>query len=123
MSYDRFIRWQSELRPTQAEVLLLIQDYFGEALVSADWKGSRWNVLLHGRKSVAVRNLPGCPPSIRAVAEEEKDDERFLEVFFDEQTANHFSIITRHADEYTGAVAEGLAQLIARLWNGKVEQG
>ncbi len=44
--------------------------------------------------------------------------ERWFEVFADSE---QFDVITREMDEITNAIANGFAQLAARLWDGKVE--
>lgn len=45
--------------------------------------------------------------------------ERFVEVWRSERSV---AITTRRADEYTSAVAEGIAAFVARRWDGKREQ-
>lgn len=47
---------------------------------------------------------------------------REVEVFFSgEHGEDQTSVITRHSDEFTSAVADQFARLIARWWNGEVE--
>lgn len=124
MSYDRFVVWQGDTRPSKDDVGRMIEDFFGAALERAYWERSRWFVQLHGRQSWPLaRQQVSITDAYRAYRLAESGEPRCLEVFFDAETAEHFSVITRRCDEYTAALAQGLAELIARTWNGKVEQG
>ena len=113
MALDRIIRWASPLdAPPNAALGALCEDYTRGLAPPPRWGAGRWNVTLPGEVRSALHNLgnrAGLYEPGRA---------RCIEVWRDDESVY---VMTRSADEITNAVAEGLAALIARHWQGTRE--
>jgi hypothetical protein len=111
---DRFVSWNTERRPTREEVASVIVDFCGGAATEVKWERDRFFVLLVGTTSAPLKRIPGVAPLVAS----DDGGERWLEVWFDDESLD---VLTRHQDEFTHAVALGLAKVFARFWDGKLE--
>lgn len=122
MSCDRFIYFGFKSMPSEQDVQHVIEDYLGDALVGIDWGGKRWTARIDGNKSWPLRRVLAVSSDRERVlhdtAELESTEERWIEVFIGD---DNIDVITRRQDEYTMAVADGLAKLMARFWRGRLE--
>jgi len=111
MSTDRFVRWRKDKRPLPSEIEAALERYIGIPST------------IDRRPDRILVDLPGKAgnPFPRPVDEELFEapfDSRTIEVYIDPL---YTDVITRQADEFTCAVAEGFARAIARHWNGRRE--
>ena len=110
MALDRFVYFKNEAPPRE-EVQNLLHDFFNEAFIDIIWSGGRFFITLPGQQSDPYKQITGKMRSIQ-------NGPRFIEVYIGD---DNIDIITRHGDAYTSCIAEGLANVIARAWNGKRE--
>jgi hypothetical protein len=111
MSRDLVICWHGQA-PAKHEVQRVLENFF--AGVQADpvqWRQdrNRWFIHLPGKPSPALRGLAACAAC--------RDDERWIEVW---PGPTYLDVITRQQDEFTNALAEGLARLLARWFKGRI---
>jgi hypothetical protein len=112
MACDRFVYWKDNKKaPTLKDVQVVLEDYVGGAGMVKLHEG-RLYAVFHGKPSYPFRRVKGYEEMRHAA---EQHDERWMEVFVDK---DNLDVITRQTDEFTGAVAEGFAQLAARFWDG-----
>lgn len=131
MGLDRFIRWgpPPEWGPPTLERL---------ASVARDFLGERWRVTTDGecwiacecddKQTFALRSERTDPSEGRdktitageGMHRAYQDRTRGFEIFFlvEDGKIDQTSVITRQADEFTGALADQYGELIARWWNG-----
>lgn len=142
MSYDRFLRFSDGHIPPPEQFGVLLFAYLGN-IGEVVWREDmrRWLVTLPGNSSdtmPAVWRLvgeklrreghPDAPaaddPERESIyaSHEEPGYPRWFEVFVAEHV-EHVSIITRHADTYTNAVADGFAKLAARAFGAQIAEG
>jgi len=111
MALDRIIRFDKPFKPpTRMELTTLLADYF-QGIGGASWDKDRFFVTLPGRPCYALGRLAKIPFS-------ELPEQRWIEVWKDRTSVD---VITRTADDITNALAEGLAEIIARFWQGARE--
>lgn len=112
MSADRFVLFASGFaHPSVTDLDSLLADYVGSA-ARVEFHVDRFIVTFPGECSAALRRVGG-----RDFYTERQ--ERWLEVVLDRETGT-VDVLTRRQDEYVGAVADGLAALIARHWDGRI---
>ena len=116
MASDRFVNWKDK-KPTQEEVERVLQDYFHEAATEIVWKEDRFLVTLVGKNSYPLTRISGGAP---ICIPDEGWEGRYMEVWLGEDSLD---VLTRRQDEFTMRVADGLAALFARFWQGKLEMG
>lgn len=117
MGTDRFVHFELCKVPGRGDIGTLIEDYLGDVMRSKECGGGRWTVSLIGPCSFPLRRLePEWTPS-KAWAEEHPTP-RWIEVYIGQ---DNIDVITRHQDELTMVIADGLAKLIARYWKGRLE--
>jgi len=109
MALDRFVYWKGEL-PTKEQLEKTVFDYAkginpNEAPL---WLRDRWIIPLLGAPSYVSNKA-------RADA---WTDERWIEIWPDDHCVD---VITRLADDITNAIAEGLAKLLTRMFDGRYE--
>ena len=114
MALDRVVRWK-DLQPTHEHIQTLIEDFFGDA-ARVTWEGDRWFCVLPGSPSEPFRRLRDDVVTLGSQVG--MASERWIEVW---PNANFVYVMTRHADRYTNALAEELAQLITFGWKGERE--
>lgn len=111
MAQDRFVNWKSK-GPTRKETRQVLEDFFAEAATKIEWRKGRFFVHLvgtHSNPTKRMRGLTDCP---------QQPEGRYIEVWL---SRTSLDIITRHGDEFTNSLAEGLAKLFSRLWQGELE--
>ena len=140
MSVDRFIDWGKPPpwgAPTIERLAVVAQDYLGEEWevhVRHATRGNEkhWIDCVSGEKcSFPLRSERDDVAKDGPLKGEKMGDmihrdmqsgTRGFEVFFlvEKGKIEQTSVITRHVDEFTDNVADGLAKVYARWWNGKV---
>lgn len=127
MALDRFVYFEKEV-PTREQVTIILEDYLhGLGEIDRDDK-DRVFVKIPGAYSSPFRRI-----NERAARDQKvfgpggdlEDPGRWFEVFFDlnDEGGKNIDVITRMADEVTNVIAEGFAKLIARYFQGRLEQG
>ncbi len=109
MALDRFITFKGK-KPPKADLLVLCNNYLGgtgKVEVSED----RVTLTLPGKGRSAFAGI------VEAYQEHPHAD-RWIEVVYGSGT---FDVLTRNQDNFTNAVADGLAQDIARFWEGSLQ--
>jgi hypothetical protein len=107
VSSDRTAHW-TDTAPTDLEIRTVTENFFGAAAESYRKDGARLYIYLYGRSSSALRSIQG-------VVQERRPTERWIEVWFGKE---YCSVITRSADEYTSALADGLHALLIQAFKG-----
>jgi len=116
MAWDRFIH-KCQKKPTKRVLRIAAEDYLGDLLQEIRWMGDRWIVTIKGERSHPFKRL--VDPKILFLDQEPKDG-RWFEIWVKGKTVD---IITRRQDELTNNIASGFARLVARFWEGKLEEG
>jgi hypothetical protein len=129
MGLDRFIHWgpAPEWGPPTLERM---------AAIARDFLGERWLVTVSAPMIVCE-----CEdPQTYALASERNDAlggttfgeaqrremasfSRAFEIYHDTDPGGHTSVITRATDDFTSALADRYAAIVARWWNGEVQKG
>ncbi len=112
MSGSRTVRWsrtKPTRRPKRAAVRAFLEDFIGDP-TAVRWKGRRFFVDIPGKGSDALRRVAerNAPELYQA--------RRWVEVWFERRS---IEIMTRGHDQFTSAIAEGLADGIAGFWRGR----
>jgi len=116
MSQDRFVTFDKR-KPTRDEVESVLRNYFDEA-ADIKWADDRWIATLPGKWSFPFVEIVGYSPRPREIAE------RWIEVYVGKRSkVGNLDVITRQQDEYTNVLADGLARMFARYWEGKLDDG
>lgn len=118
MSRDRFIHFPPNAFPEYWRVRRLLDTFLGElACGSSNMTSNRYCVRLHG----ACTN----PDRVRfgGVAHPVASTERWIEVFYSKTGGDldHIDVITRQQDQVTNVIADGFAEMLARMYGAKVE--
>lgn len=104
MALDRFVHWNGAA-PTKEQLQAAIYKY-AEGINPKEpplWHHDRW-----------IIPLCGTPGTI-----DKGTLDRWVEVWSDEHCVD---VITRQADDITNAIADGLAKLLARRFDGRIEE-
>jgi len=116
MASDRFVRWKKNTKPTKDEVEQVIKDYLGETMTSLKWEGDRFFACLVGKTTAPLKSV--ADEDLRRILTHRDGEERWMEVWLADDCLD---VMTRGMDEYTNNVADGLAKIFARFWQGKLE--
>lgn len=116
MAYDRFVNW-TDKRPTRKEVQHVLEDYFAEAATKIAWSKDRFFIDLVGTHTNPLRRMKDAHESAR-LDPEPGHEGRLIEVWLSKTSLD---VMTRHGDEFTNRVADGLAKLFARFWQAELE--
>lgn len=112
MASDREVLWRDGVAPDRDVLLSTIRDYFGANATESNLSDSGATYTLGAQESRPT--IPGYPElSMRAVP----GRARWVEVYV---TPKFVWVTTRQADDFTSAVADGLAGLLRRYF-GKHE--
>jgi hypothetical protein len=120
MANDRFVRF-GKRRPARDDVRKALEDYMTGA-GRVERVKDRFFVYLRGKGSHPARRLAGAHPSAKVAAAKEGSlyrAERFIEVWVDKAVVD---VITRQADDYTNAVADGFVEFLTTFWDGTVDR-
>lgn len=114
MSIDWSIEW-NEKSPGEGELLALVQAYVSGAGDVYEKRCGWIMVILPGKPSRAL------PPSLDWMRQHIPvlDRERMVEVWQDNKMGG-VEVMVRMTDEFTMAVAAGLAEVIARVWGARL---
>jgi len=121
MSLDRYVKFRRDRFPTLDETERVVRDFFGEGA-----KVSETECFDDGGR-IIVR-LPGnCSSPFRDVEEgldlyANRAHERAIVVYYDAGVP-YLEVLTRLQDEYTDGVAQRLAEIFARFWEGELDPG
>ena len=120
MALDRFIHFDHGNVPSAQRVKDVLHDFLGpqnsEFRVTED--GDRLTAVLPGRPSEILRRaVPDATPC-RCSDEELYGEERWIEVHIG---SDNIDVITRSADAFTNAVAEGFARRATELFSGRAD--
>lgn len=113
MALDRFVHFEMGRKPTKKQVELVVRNYFG-GCGTVEWSQDRWIVSLPGKPTWAFEGIEVD------VMPQSRNDERWIEVYVGDDNVD---VITRRQDEFTNALAAGLAGAFARYWDGEVDDG
>jgi len=120
MALDRFVRFKKDRRPKRDDVERLLRNFFGEgATTSIDWEGGRFYVTLPGHLTFPFAGLTEETTNME-LATQWDDRGRWIEVYV---ARTNVDVITRGMDEYTNALADHIAEMLARFWNGELDDG
>lgn len=111
MARDVVIRWQGQ-GPTQEQLTCVVEDFFAGIATKTAWDADRFFVTLPGPTHGAFSRLPDLEV-IRMPS-----DERWIEVW---PSDDCLYVMTRMMDEVTNVLADGFAELLARVWDGHIE--
>ena len=120
MPQDRVINWPASTRiedvPCNVKLGRLCRDYARGIASRVRWRKGRWYIDLPGEVRSALHRLSDHPRPY------ERGEPRWIEVWSGGNEDGHsVYVMTRHADDITNAIAEGLAAIIARHWRGERE--
>ncbi len=121
MALDRFVHWKTDRHPTREDVGKVCEDFMvGVGAVTWNEKIGRWIITLPGKCSHPLRRMTDyC--GVR-IFEGEKHL-RWIEVFLHDANCDHaLDVITRQHDDFTNGLAERLADVFARFWEGEVQE-
>lgn len=116
MAADRFVKWE-DARPTKDEIHLVLVNFLGDAARQVYWDKDRFFVLLRGSKTFPFKGLGNSLEEGQLANFAPPHDERSIEVHVSTDTLD---VITRLADEYTCVLADGIARMFARYWEGRL---
>lgn len=117
MASDRFVNWKPGKKPTRQEVQLVLEDFFVGAATEIRWDKDRFFVTLVGKHSNPLKRVSDSP--LVKMEPEPGWEGRHLEVWLGSKSLD---VLTRQQDEFTNRVADGLAALFARYWEGELEE-
>lgn len=118
MSCDRFVYW-TEDRPTPDQLFAITRDFFGDtATVTRKANGT-----IYAKMGARSEPLAAVSEYVAKGVELEKafpvrPQTRCIELFPHD---NSVDVITRLADEFTDALADGLARLLARYYRARLD--
>jgi len=113
MALDRFVNFKKDRRPTKKQVELVVRNFFGEC-GTVEWNEDRWTVSLPGKPTWVFEGIEDDMMSRM------RNTERWIEVYWGRSNVD---VITRLQDEFTNALALGLAEVFARYWEGELDDG
>ena len=120
MASDRFVNFPKGKGPKKAEVELVVRNFFGEAAQEIEWSQSSLLVKLPGIGTFAYEGLVDEHGTVTDHLTKRGERERWIEVY---TTRGHLDVITRMQDDYTNVLAGGLAEVLARFWQGEIDDG
>lgn len=118
MALDRNITWPADSAnlPTVADIGKVCEDFTLGIATRVSWDGGRWFIDLPGTCTHPLRRITTPPPY------EEPDRNRWIEVWMGIVDGRVIvDVMTRQHDAVTNAIADGLAEVIARWWQGTRE--
>lgn len=117
MASDRFVNWKGGKKPTREEVKWVVEDFLGEVAKEVTWSRDRFFVTLVGKHSDPLKRVVDSP--LTRLEPEPGWEGRHLEVVL---SKCNLDVLTRRQDEFTMRVADGLAKVFARYWEGELEE-
>lgn len=132
MSRDRFIEWGPPLEwgaPTLEKLATVARDFLGphwtvratdDTWLVCECEDKQTFALRSCRDDLITEGKNAGRSYGELFHEDMQTRTRGFEVFFSVK-GGETSVITRQADEFTSALADRFAEIIARWWNGKVK--
>lgn len=115
MSLDRIVIFKEKV-PTKENIGMVLEDYLGELAVEVMWNRERYMAVLKGPGSNPFKRLVGGPFTTSETSE------RWIEVVLDlDSKEPSVDVLTRRQDEITNNIADGFAKLLARYWDGSLD--
>jgi len=125
MSVDRQITWLEPHEHFGRPTIERVRD------VAQDFLGPRWNVYIEGKHNVVCISDEPMTHSLisqqqdwdfaRNLHERYQKRARGFRIFFlDEHGEKQTAVRTWEADDFTGALADRFAKILARFWHGEV---
>jgi len=115
---DRFVNWKDK-KPTKKEIETVIKDYFNGLATKIDWIPPRFMCWLPGTsRSPFYSTSEMVKLSDDAFYTGPGNNERVIEVYV---AKTHIDVITRHGDELTMNIADGIARMFARGYGAKLD--
>lgn len=132
MGLDRFIKWGKPPewgKPTIEKLAAVAQDFLGKRWKVYSTDATRLVCECKDKQTFALRSErdePSDDPDVTTgdlMYQAAQEQTRGFEVFFlvEKGKIKQTSVITRQADDFTSALADRYAQIIARWWNGAVQ--
>ncbi len=114
MPRDIFVYF--EKMPEKGELETLLKRYVGGAATEVKFDAGRWFATLHGSNSNPVLDFEkkGYASNVPY-----REGERWFEVYLAD---NNIDVMTREQDPFTNDVAKGFAELMARLYHGRLKE-
>jgi hypothetical protein len=109
MAFDRFVYFKKKAMPKKADLGKALKAYVAGA-GRVYWERDRFYAVLPGKPSHAVQHKYPMPKEIHS-------SERWVEVWLGD---NCVDVMTRCADQYTNAVADGFVKICVDYYKGKV---
>lgn len=129
MSIDRFIDWKDPPEwgpPTPEKLAAVAKDFLGDGWwveidPFPDNKEGCWiNVLSKFKCSFHLKSERTDLGDPFVQQADEDPCYRWFQVYFP-TNGERTSVITRHVDSFTGALADRYTEIIAKWWNGEIE--
>jgi len=115
MALDRFVWWKTKRRPTRDEIGTVLRGFFKGFGARVTWNQDRYFIKLPGEITHPLNRIKGA---YKQHGPEKGFEDRWIEVW-PSKDGKCLDVMTRMQDEVTNALAEGLAQLFARFWEGR----
>lgn len=117
MARDTFVYWdQRHPRPTKQEIQHVLEDYVRGLATTVVWERDRWYVTLPGESSWSFQR--SGPATIAQRTSWLESSTRWFEVWIGD---DNIDVITRMADDVTNVIAHGFASLMARGFDGRID--
>lgn len=123
MAVDRIITFSGP-GPTRDDILAVLADFLGGAGSVEATGPDTWVVRLPGVKTYALKSRPGVGEYLNNLADPKLGADmtgRGFEVFKNPKTGR-LLVTTRLADDFTTALADGVAEVFARYWKGAIDR-
>lgn len=119
MALDRFITFHASV-PTSESIDALLRNFVGEAGTIEKQlhpQLDHWIITLPGHLTFALADEPTAMTNFVHLPFVDDDRGRWIEVFIHHGPLQ-IDVLTRQMDEFTNAVADGIANVITRYWQG-----
>lgn len=107
VSRDRFIKYKPRQAPSREDIETVLLNFLG-GVGSVEFQDGRFFVSLPGTPTPPYEGIEGAPKRYA------HQKERWIEVI----PGNPIDVLTRQQDAFTNALADQIAQLLTRYWNG-----
>jgi hypothetical protein len=117
MACDRFVYFRKDV-PSRERVQKILENFFGGCgtLSGSSNHPSWWTIVLPGKPTSPFEGLPDGHrhPTFG-------NETRWIEVILQVEGGASLNVLTRVQDEFTNAIADGLARAFARFYQGKLD--
>lgn len=117
MAADRFVYFRKQV-PSREHLQKILENYFGGCGNITEDKPNWWKIVLPGK---TTSPFDGIPDGLRHPTF--GNDGRWIEVIFQPgKRGASVDVLTRAQDEFTHAIALGLARALARFYRGEFDE-